>query len=168
MKKLYLFISWHKPSQPMCSVFINKTSEFLDELLQTNTCLTVKQDFFFDMWLPNNILKTHICKKAAVILYKYLDSALSASTSSFLLLFLSSDYGFNKLSSIFQEIPLLLQSYQLLPPWQPAPCLESCLRFILAFPLPSNLNTICFSRKIPLISWRDVIIPGFTRVVLSF
>lgn len=97
---------------------------------------------FFDMWLPNNILKTRICQKAAVILYKYLDSALSASTSSFLPLFLSSDYGFNKLSSVFQEIPLLLHSYQLLPLWQPAPCLKSCLRFILAFPLPSNLNAV--------------------------
>lgn len=149
MKKLYLFISWHEPSQPMCSVFINKTSEFLDELLQTNTCLTVRHDFFFDMWLPNKILKTHICQKAAVILHKYLDSALCASTSSFLLLFLSSDYDFNKLSSIFQEIPLLLHSYQLLPPWQLAPCLESCLRLILAFPLPLNLDAICFSGKIP-------------------
>lgn len=147
MKKLYLFISWHKPSQPMCSIFINKTSELLDELVQTNTCLTVRHHYFFDVWLLNKILKTPICQKAAVILYKYLDSALCANTSSFLLLFLSSDYDFNKLRSIFQEICLLLRSYQLFPPWQPAPCLESCLRLILAFPLPSNLNAVCFSGK---------------------
>lgn len=86
------------------------------------------------MWLPNNTLKTHICQKVAVILYKYLGSAL--------LLFLSSDYGFNKLCFRLQEIPLLLHSYQLLPPWQPAPFLESCLGFILAFPLPSNRNAV--------------------------
>lgn len=157
MKKLYLFISWHKPSQPMCSVFINKTSEFLDELVQTNTYLTVRHHYFFDMWLLNKILRTHICQKAAVILYKYLDSSLCASTSSFLLLFLSSDYGFSKLNSVFQQIPLLLPSYQPFPPWQPAPCLESCVRLTLPFPLPSNLTAICFSGKLSQISLGEIL-----------
>lgn len=124
------------------------------------------------MWLPNNILKTHICQKASVILYKYLNSALCSSTSScFLLLCLSSDYGFNKLSFRLQEIPLLLHSYKLLAPWQPAIFLKSCLGFILAFLLPSNLSAVCFSRKIPPISWRDfknVTVSGFATVVLSF
>lgn len=124
------------------------------------------------MWLPNNILKTHICQKASVILYKYLDSALCNSTSShFLLLCLSSDYGFNKLIFRLQEIPLLLHSYELLPPWQPATFLKSCLGLILAFPLPSNLSAVCFSRQIPPISRRDfknVTVSGFASVVLSF
>lgn len=124
------------------------------------------------MWLPNNILKTHICQKAAVILYKYLDSALCVSTSShFLLLFLSSDYGFNKISFRLQEIPLLLHSYQLLPPWQPVPFLESCSGFMLAFPLPSNWNAVCFSRKTPPISCGDFqigTVSSFSSLVLSF